>query len=476
MTRESTTRPGVKRGTIPVFATATAITVSNIYFTQPLLDEIARGFHTSASAAGLVATTGQIGYALGIIAIVPLADGARLRRLANVLLVITTLALLAGAAAPSVALLSIATLILSATTVLPQVIMPTVVSMATPGNVGRVLGAVGTGLTMGALLSRTAAGLITEAAGTWRAGYAVAAVVTGALLLVLPRFMPGDAPAPVAAQRSYFRLLASLPKLVTEHAPLRLSAALGATVFAAFSAFWSSLAFHLTAAPISLGPAVIGLFGLFSVPGALAARYSGRLADRWGMQRVNALSLGSVLLAFAMFGFAGQSLVALAVGCNLLGYGTTSGQIANQARIFAAGSAKKASLNTVYIFAVFAGGAVGSAVASEMFTAYGWDGVVATGMGFVLLAGVALVWHAISSGRAPVDGATDAADASDEAGSADVAVTTGTVWQDRRAGRAAPGPGGALPARTATAGSWFAAPMSADALVREPATRRDQAG
>jgi predicted MFS family arabinose efflux permease len=432
MTREATTRPGVKRGTIPVFATATAITVSNIYFTQPLLDEIARGFHTSASTAGLVATTGQIGYALGIVAIVPLADGARLRRLAGVLLVITAVALLAGAAAPSVALLSIATLILSATTVLPQVIMPTVVSMAAPGNAGRVLGAVGTGLTMGALLSRTAAGLITEAAGTWRAGYAVAAVVTGALLLVLPRFMPADAPAPAA----YFRLLASLPKLITEHAPLRLSAALGATVFAAFSAFWSSLAFHLTAAPISLGPAVIGLFGLFSVPGALAARYSGRLADRWGTPKVNALSLGSVLLAFVLFGFAGQSLVALAVGCNLLGYGTTSGQIANQARIFAARSANKASLNTVYIFAVFAGGAVGSAVAGAMFTAHGWAGVVATGLGFVLLAGIALVWYAVSGGRTSVGKAGDAAVTSDavdtpgvpdEAGTADMAVTAGTV-------------------------------------------------
>ncbi|MFD1275295.1 hypothetical protein ACFQ51_38235 [Streptomyces kaempferi] len=93
------TRPDVKRGTIPVFATATAITVSNIYFTQPLLDEIARGFHTSSSTAALVATTGQIGYALGIIAIVPLADGVRLRRLSTLLLVVTAAALLAGAAA-----------------------------------------------------------------------------------------------------------------------------------------------------------------------------------------------------------------------------------------------------------------------------------------------------------------------------------------------------------------------------------------
>ncbi|MET8030384.1 MFS transporter [Streptomyces avermitilis] len=401
------TRPDVKRGTIPVFATATAITVSNIYFTQPLLDEIARGFGISPSAAGLVATTGQIGYALGIIAIVPLADTVRLRRLSILLLAVTATALLAGATAllagafaPSVALLSMATLILSASTVLPQVIMPTVVSMATPGNAGRVLGAVGTGLTMGALLSRTAAGLIAEATGTWRAGFVIAALATGALLLVLPRYMPDDRPTPTGASEGYLRLLASLPKLIAEHAPLRVSAALGAAVFAAFSAFWSALAFHLTAAPISLGPAVIGLFGLFSVPGALAARYSGRLADRWGTRSVNVLSLTSALLAFALFGFAGQSLIALAVGCNLLGYGTTSGQIANQARIFAARPAIRARLNTVYIFAVFAGGAVGSAVAGVLFSAFGWTGVVFSGLGFLLLAAVVLVGYALRAPRA----------------------------------------------------------------------------
>ncbi|MFI9469918.1 MFS transporter [Streptomyces sp. NPDC052492] len=396
------TRPGVKRGTIPVFATATAITVSNIYFAQPLLDEIAHSFHTSASTAGLVATAGQIGYALGIVTVVPLADGARLRRLSTVLLVITTLGLLAGALAPSVALLSLAALVLSTSTVLPQVIMPTVVSMASAGNAGRVLAAVGTGLTLGALLSRTAAGLIAEATGTWRAGYGVAALATGALLLVLPRYMPADPPARARHEVRYARLLGSLPALITRHASLRVSAALGATVFAAFSAFWSSLAFHLTAPPIGLGPAVIGLFGLFSVPGALAARYSGRLADRWGPLRVNVLALTSAAFAFVLFAVADRSLVLLAVGCNLLGFGTTSSQVANQTRVFAAQPALRARLNTVYMFSVFAGGAVGSSVAATAFSTFGWAGVVATGLGFLLLAAISLTWHTTRrTGRSP---------------------------------------------------------------------------
>ncbi|MFF3518053.1 hypothetical protein [Streptomyces sp. NPDC002573] len=162
MTAPSTTS-GVKRGTIPVFAAATAVTVSNIYFTQPLLERIAQGLGVSSAAAGIVATAGQIGYALGIVVIVPLADLARLRRISRILLAITALALVAGALAlvagalaPSIAALSAATFVLSVTTVLPQLIMPTVSSMAASGQAGRSLGAVGTGLTLGALLSRTA--------------------------------------------------------------------------------------------------------------------------------------------------------------------------------------------------------------------------------------------------------------------------------------------------------------------------------
>ncbi|MGW1916932.1 MFS transporter [Streptomyces sp. NPDC002076] len=391
----------MKRGTIPVFATATAITVSNIYFTQPLLERIARGLGVSSAAAGVVATFGQIGYALGIVAVVPLADRARLRRVSRVLLAITALALLAGALAPSLALLSLATFVLSVTTVLPQVIMPTVSSMAAPGQAGRVLGAVGTGLTLGALLSRTVSGALAEATGTWRASYFAAAATTAALLLVLPRYMPEHRAGSGQDKTGYLKLLASMPPLIFRHASLRLSALLGVAGFAAFSSFWATLAFHLSQKPLGLGPAAAGLFGLGSVPGALAARYSGRLTDRYGSDTVNALALGSAAMAFAVFLLAGNSVAALLTGCNLLGYGTTSAQIANQARVFAGPVAIRARLNTVYVFLLFAGGATGSASAIALFEGHGWTAVVCEGLAFIAVGALALMAHTVRKRRAP---------------------------------------------------------------------------
>ncbi|MGW5466072.1 MFS transporter [Streptomyces sp. NPDC003996] len=398
----------MKRGTIPVFATATAITVSNIYFTQPLLEWIAQGLGVSSAAAGIVATAGQIGYALGIVAVVPLADRARLRRISRILLAITAVALLAGALAPSIAVLSTATFVLSVTTVLPQLIMPTVSSMAAHGEAGRALGAVGTGLTLGALLSRTASGALAEATGTWRADYFAAAAATALLLLVLPRYMPDQSPHGGQDKIGYPKLLASLPPLIVRDASLRLSAVLGAAGFAAFSAFWATLAFHLSQKPIELGPAAAGLFGLGSVPGALAARYSGRLTDRYGPDTVNTVGLASAGIAFVVFLLAGDSVVGLVIGCNLLGYGTTSARIANQTRIFTGPVALRARLNTLYIFALFASGAVGSAVGIALLQAHGWTAMVCEGMAFLAVGALSLIVHAVRKRRTP--GAQNSAD------------------------------------------------------------------
>lgn len=395
------TVPGVKRGTLPVFATATAITVANIYFTQPLLEQIARDLRISSTAAGLIATVGQIGYALGIVAIVPLADRARLRRLSTILLAVTALTLLAGALAPSIALLSLATFVLSTTTVVPQVIMPTVASMAAHGQAGRALGAVGTGLTLGALLSRTVSGVLSQATGTWRADYFAAALATGSLLLVLPRYMPERSPGTGQETTGYLKLLASIPPLIVRYATLRLSALLGAASYAAFSSFWATLAFHLSQKPLQLGPAAAGLFGISSVPGALAARYSGQLTDRYGPDTVNVIALASAGTAFVVFLLGGDSLVALMIGCNLLGYGTTSAQIANQTRIFTGPAVIRARLNTVYIFSLFAGGAIGSAGAIALFEGHGWTAVVFSGMAYLVAGALLLTVHALTKRRRP---------------------------------------------------------------------------
>ncbi|MCB8905589.1 MULTISPECIES: MFS transporter [unclassified Streptomyces] len=391
---------------VPLFAVAGAVTVANIYFPQPLLAAVARGLDVTERTAGLIASVAQIGYALGILLLVPLADTARLRRLTSVLLALTTAALLVAAAAPGVVTLTLATLALSTTTVLPQILTPVAAALAGPGRQGRTVGLVGLGLTLGSTLSRTVSGAVTDASGSWRAAYLVAAVATAALLCVLPRRLPERLGA--RGRTSYAGLLAGLPGLLASHRALRVSALLGACAFAAFSVFWAVLAFHLAAAPLGYGPGAAGLFGVLTLPAALLSATAGPLTDRYGAPLVSAGGLGLAGLGLGVAGLVPYSPVGLVAAANLLVVGVSSCQVANQARIFGIGRAVAARVNTVFMLATFGGGALGSLAGSWLYAEHGWSAVLIAAGVFVAAGGIVVTRSGQTAPSCVPDGTREA--------------------------------------------------------------------
>ena len=377
----------LSRATVALLAAACGITVGNVYICQPLLDQMAIGFGVPPQLAGLVATGAQVGYALGILFILPLADAIESRRLVRVLLGLTALFLVGAALSSTVPLLIAASLATACTTVIPQILIPITTGFVESRLRGRVIGTLQTGLILGILLSRTIAGGVAQFSGSWRSPYLLAAILTGSLAFFIPSLIPRRADRP--AHRGYLDLLASLLPLLRQR-PLRLSMALGFCVFAAFSAFWATLAFHLASPAFGLGPATAGLFGLYGAPGAILAPMAGRLSDRFGSTRVNAFALLSVGVAFALAGTLGAlSLIALVVAVNLLDFGLQSGQVANQTRIFALGDDIRARVNTLYMVATFGGGACGSFAGTFAWSHAGWRGVCA--LALCLVAAVALI-------------------------------------------------------------------------------------
>lgn len=376
-----------------VLTFAGAVTVANIYFPQPLLAALADGLGISDRTAGLVATAAQIGYALGILLLVPLADTARLRRLTGTLLALTSGALLVAAAAPNVLILLLATLALSTTTVLPQILTPVAAALAGPERRGRVVGVIGLGLTLGSTLSRTVSGAVSDASGSWRTAYLLAAVATASLLLVLPRALPERLGTAGERRVPYGRMLAGLPRLLGTHRALRVSALVGACVFGAYSVFWAALVFHLSAPPLGYGPGAAGLFGLLTVPAALASAYAGPLTDRFGAAPVGRWALGCVGLGLAVAALAPRSAPALVGGAGLIVLGTSACQIANQARVLGLGRDVAARVNTVFMLATFGGGALGSFAGVWLYGAYGWPATVLGAAGFTALGALGASWR-----------------------------------------------------------------------------------
>ena len=399
---DTSSQPTAPPGAIPMMATACGIAVANVYLCQPLLSDMATDFHAPTSTAGLVATAAQIGYALGILLVVPMADRADPRRLVRILLALTCAALLFAGFSHSLHLLALLTLAVTTVTVVPQVLIPVAVSLAEPGKAGRTVGTMQSGLILGILLSRTVSGAVAQFSGSWRTSYFVAALLTGLLFLVLPRFIPERTRTVNATGPTYAALLASLPKLFFKWSDLRFSSFLGASMFGAFSAFWATLAFHLAQPPFGFGPAQAGLFGLWGAAGALLAPFCGRFADRFGPTAVNLVSMCCAALAFGAFLFGGDvSVFAIVVGVNLLDFANQAGQIANQARIFKLDPAARARLNTVYMVFTFAGGAIGSSIGAAAWTAGAWRGVCMAGFALAGLVGCLLLLRSTLQSRKP---------------------------------------------------------------------------
>src|SRR6201986_4892355 len=66
---------------VALMATACALSVANVYYAQPLLDEMARDFGVSSGPTGIVITFCHIGYTLGLFLPAPLGALVDRRRL-----------------------------------------------------------------------------------------------------------------------------------------------------------------------------------------------------------------------------------------------------------------------------------------------------------------------------------------------------------------------------------------------------------
>ena len=376
----------VSRGLVWLMAAAAGLSAANLYYHQPLLGDIGRTFQASDRALGLIPTVTQVGYALGLLLIVPLGDSLERRRIIVLMSALVSLALVGVAVAPDLPWMVAASGLVGVTTVVPQLLVPFAASLAPEASRGRVVGTVMSGLLIGILLSRTASGFLGVRFG-WRAMFWIAAalmlVLTGVLRLTLPK-------QPVSATLPYPALLRSLGGLVREEPVLRLHSLLGALTFGGFSAFWSTLALHLQAMPQHYGPQVAGLFGVVGVAGAVAAPLAGRYADVRGDRRINALAIGILLLSFGVLGVVGQWLWGLALGVILLDLGAQANHISNQTRVYALRPEARSRLNTVYMVTYFAGGASGAWLGSLAWSRWGWSGVCAVGGAMALMGLVAL--------------------------------------------------------------------------------------
>lgn len=379
----TTAAPGtgrLSRRLVAVLAVATGTAVASNYYAQPLLPEISRSLHLSSAVSGLMVTAAQVGYALGLVFLLPLGDLLERRRLVVALAASSSIGLVLLGSAPVGVVLLPAAVLVGSLSVVAQIIVPFAATLAGEHERGRVVGLVMSGLLIGITLSRTVAGLLASAGG-WRLVYFVAAGAMALQALVLARTLP---PWKATTNLNFAGLLRSVWALYLTERVLRLRAAYGLLTFACFSVLWTSVAF-LLAGTYHYGPAVIGLFGLAGAGGAAAATVAGRLSDRGWARWSTAATTGVLTLSWLVLWLGGRAVAALVIGIFLLDIGVQGVHITNQGAIYAVAPDARSRINSAYMTAYFAGGAAGSAVSAAVYSTAGWTGVCWVGFGFAAL-------------------------------------------------------------------------------------------
>jgi len=375
----------VTRGLRLLFAIAAGAAVGNLYYAQPLLEVIAADLRVSHRATGLLVTATQIGYALGILLIVPLGDLRNRRRLVPVMMALSSVALVVCAVAPGVLTLAVALGVVGLTTVSGQILIPLAGDLSDDASRGRTVSVVVSGVITGILVSRTLSGFLADWLG-WRAVFLFAAAVTVVLALLLRPAIPR---LPPKTTGSYLALLRSVGHLVATERTLQVTMVFGATAMAIFTLFWTSLTFLLSGAPYHYPTSVIGLFGAVGLVGSMAAQGAGRLHDRGWSVPGTGLAWALALAAWLVAGLGRDQLVLIVVAVVVLDVGVQGQNLLSQSRLFAISAAARSRLNTAYVGGNFVGGALGSVAASLLWSAVGWSGVSVAG-GLLALFGVVL--------------------------------------------------------------------------------------
>lgn len=381
----------LSRSMILLFAIASGLSVANIYYAQPLLDRMAQDIGISPASVGLVVTFSQIGYALGLFFLVPLGDLMNRRRLIITQLLLSVLALLMVALSSNYIVLFLSMMSVGLLAVVVQVLVAFTATLAAPGEGGRAIGVVTSGIVLGILLARTVAGFLTDLAG-WRSVYFVSAIVTLLMTGLLCRTLPGHRRETGA---TYAALLKSTVVLFFEEPLLRLRSAFAFFIFATFSTLWTSLVLHLRAPPFSFSHSVVGLFGLVGVAGALGAARAGRLADGGYAQWTTGVGLSLLLISWLPMGFMGGSYWALIVGIIILDLAVQAVHVTNQSIIFSLRPDGHSRLVAIYMIFYSLGSGGGSISSTAVYAKFGWSGVCLLGAFF---SGAALMLQFFSLG------------------------------------------------------------------------------
>ncbi len=378
--KELTPNGGIPRNILFTMAVIGGLTVANLYYNQPLLEAMRQALGATELQANLITFITQLGYALGLVLVVPLADKVSRRKIIGVNISLAVICCVAIALSKSLWLVWTASIILGCNSVVPQMFVPVANHFSKPENKSRNMGIVLTGLLSGVLGARVVSGYVGEWFG-WRAMFGIAALVMAVCLAVMLRTLPV---MPASFHGSYGQLMKSIGGIYRDFPAIRVYSLRGGLSFGSMMAIWSCMAFHVAGAPFHAGSDAVGLLGLCGLAGAMAASGIGKYIPKFGIER---FCLTGNILQFAAWAAAwvfSGSYAGLVAAIMMVDVGAQCYQLSNQSGCLSLVPEATNRANTIFMSHLFVGGSLGTLCSGIAWNWRGWDGVCLVGFAFAL--------------------------------------------------------------------------------------------
>lgn len=366
---------GIPRQILLMMAVMAGFTVANLYYNQPLLDLICRETGITQVEANLITVVTQIGYALGLLFVVPLADMVSVRRIVVVGMTVAAVSAVTIGLAGNVWVMWGASLTLGVSSIMPQLFIPMAALYSLPENKSRNMGYVASGLITGIVSARAVSGYVGDWLG-WRWMFFIVAFLMLVGLLVSLRMMPQ---VTLTFKGNYRQLMHTVGSIFMSHPRIRLYSLRPAMSFASMMSIWSCMAFHLAGSPFHAGSDAVGMLALCGVAGAIAASGAGKYVSRVGIFRMSIIGGSLQLMAWSSAWLFGDTYTGLIVAIILADIGAQCLQVSNQSGSLQQLPQATNRVNTIFMTTFFIGGSLGTFFSGLGWSIKGWLGVCIVG-------------------------------------------------------------------------------------------------
>ena len=366
---------GIPRHILLMMAIMAGFTVANLYYNQPLLDMICRETGITQVEANLITVVTQIGYALGLLFVVPIADMVSTRRIVVLGMLVAAVSAVTIGFAENVWMLWGASLTLGVSSIMPQLFIPMAALYSRPENKSRNMGYVASGLITGIVSARAISGYV----GNWLEWRWMFFIVAGMMLvglLVSLKMMPQ---VTLTFKGSYRQLMHTVGSIFMSYPRIRFYSLRPAMSFASMMSIWSCMAFHLAGSPFHAGSDVVGMLALCGVAGAIAASSAGKYVPRVGIFRMSVVGGCLQLMAWVSAWLFGNTYTGLIAAIILADIGAQCLQVSNQSGSLQQLPHATNRVNTIFMTTFFIGGSLGTFCSGLGWSMAEWTGVCLVG-------------------------------------------------------------------------------------------------